>query len=142
MIGVTQTTTGGVEHAVEERGNCWEACLASILEVKLEDIGNFHSDAPEYDWWAACQNSLEDLGVTAVEIERHYSPRCFWIATVPSVKLRFSWGGSMAHSIVMKGEAVAWDPGHDGGSYPIGIPREEINILAGWVLVPLGEWRG
>jgi len=35
-------------------GNCWEACIASILELPIEDI----PDCADENWWTATQNWL------------------------------------------------------------------------------------
>jgi hypothetical protein len=43
MIPLTQTKFGGVE------GNCLPTCVASILEINIEDVPNFVT--LEGDWW-------------------------------------------------------------------------------------------
>ena len=37
MIKVYQTKFGGKDALLEEQGNCWQVCIASILELPLED---------------------------------------------------------------------------------------------------------
>jgi len=37
LIPVYQTRFGGFDSPVEEQGNCFQACVASILEIPLED---------------------------------------------------------------------------------------------------------
>jgi hypothetical protein len=136
MKPVSQTKFGGAQHEVSERGNCWEACLASILEVSLDDIGNFHSDDPDYDFWVATQEALARLGYVCCILDIKFAiGSCYWIATVPSVRLKWSWGGPMLHSIVMKGGKVAFDPGKDGGAYPIGVEQSELVVVSAYVLV-------
>lgn len=36
MIKVYQTKFGGLDNSIEEQGNCFQACLASVLEIPLE----------------------------------------------------------------------------------------------------------
>jgi len=43
FVGVRQTTFGGPKtFPKEERGNCFPACLASLLQIPLKDIPHFY----------------------------------------------------------------------------------------------------
>ena len=63
MTPVMQTTFG------EGSGNCYPACLASILEVSLESIPNFCCDTPkDEDWTLRTQEWLRQFGLGVVTI--------------------------------------------------------------------------
>lgn len=60
MIPVYQTRFGG------DRGNCWPATIASILEIpqnKLQMIPNFCAHYPD-DWAARTKDWLADFGIS------------------------------------------------------------------------------
>lgn len=104
------------------KGDCFRACIASILELPILNLPNPHH--PEFHWWDAWNKWLDDRGLDLVEWdippgnERPdglgvWCPlRGFWIATVPSLNLppnpeRPNLG---RHCIVMKGLEIAHDP--------------------------------
>lgn len=45
LCPVDQTLFGGLDAPKEERGNCYPACLASMLSLRLEDIPHFYGVA-------------------------------------------------------------------------------------------------
>ena len=55
MIPVTQTTSGA-------EGNCFEACLASILELTIADVPRLHCWKEVTDW-------LDSKGYTKVHLQ-------------------------------------------------------------------------
>src|SRR5260370_22421604 len=59
MKPVTQSLVG-------EEGNCFAACVASILEMSLVEVPNFC--AVDNGWWAAFQAWLAERGLCAVDI--------------------------------------------------------------------------
>jgi hypothetical protein len=60
MIPVTQTRTGKVD------GNCFPACLASILEIPLESIPEFGG---EDEWIENTAKFLESVGLYYVQVK-------------------------------------------------------------------------
>ncbi len=60
MIPVAQTRTGA-------NGNCWPACIASILELPLAEIPEF-SREPE-QWLVDVQEWLAGLGLYYVQVK-------------------------------------------------------------------------
>jgi hypothetical protein len=115
VIPVEQTIT------VPPRGDCFGACVASILELPIGDVPN---PAPEEHWWDAWNEWLLLRGLQLVQWEAPEGDRpdghrvcCrlsgYWIATVPSLNAQAdpakpaTWG---RHCIVMNGDSVAWDP--------------------------------
>lgn len=58
MIRVDQTTFGA-------QGNCFSACIASILELPLVDVPYFMGDPPDDEWWGRTIAWLADRGLDA-----------------------------------------------------------------------------
>lgn len=103
-------------------GDCFRACVASILELPIEHLPNPHH--PEFHWWDAWNEWLQDRGFNLVEWDVPKGGErpdglgvwCpldgFWIATVPSLNVepdpeRPATG---RHCIVMEGQRIAHDP--------------------------------
>lgn len=89
-------------------GDCFRACIASILEVGIDDLPNPISD----DWAKEWGEHLETRGLSLVEIvltERgcwwHIANEQYWIASVPSLNYPDKF-----HSVVMRGGELAHDP--------------------------------
>lgn len=98
MIPVDQTVNDGIA------GNCLSACVASILELSIEDVPSFH----DLDWrerWAAWADergvTIRCLGTTS---DRALSVG-YWIGFVASP----NWPGKR-HAVVMRGLELAHDP--------------------------------
>lgn len=45
-----------------EVGNCLNACLASILEIPLESVADFHLIPDNGEWWIAVQEWAKSVG--------------------------------------------------------------------------------
>jgi hypothetical protein len=58
---VTQTIFG------DEKGNCFAACIATLLRYPIHDVPNFCADYPA-DWWERMQNWLATRGLYAIEM--------------------------------------------------------------------------
>lgn len=137
MRPVRQTKRGGPDVPPEERGDCWNACLASLLEVPIEAVPVPHSDDPEHHWWDATQEALEPHGYEVVMASWNVYPSGYWIAVVPSKNLgSYDDGTPVMHVIVMHGGEVAHDPCL-GERYPAGTPIDELELNGAYVLVPL-----
>lgn len=133
MIPVMQTKRGGADVPVEERGDCLDACLASILEVPITEVPVPHTD----EWWDKAQEAVGRYGYHLVIFDvKLGGPDVYWIAGVPSKNLKRADDTPELHSIVMRG----WDVVHDpclGDRYEPGPLPEDIYPKDGWVLVPL-----
>ena len=137
MKPVRQTKRGGPNVPPEERGDCWSACLASILEVPIEAVPIPHSDDPEYHWWDETQRALEPHGYEVVTASWTVYASGYWIAVVPSKNLGYHDDGEpVMHVIVMRGGEVAHDPCL-GERYPDGTPIGNLALDSAYVLVPL-----
>ncbi len=50
------------------KGNCFAVCVASLLEMPLEDVPHFLVDYPNQDWWEVFQTWLGDRNLFAIEV--------------------------------------------------------------------------
>ena len=64
MIRVMQTKFGA-------EGNCFDACIASLLEMPLEQVDYFRG---EDTWYKDLQIWLEPMGLGYVEVDLKHSP--------------------------------------------------------------------
>lgn len=131
MKPVMQTKRGGEDAPLEERGDCLNAALASILEVPIERVVISWSE--DEHWWDSTQRAVKDHGYELVVASTHIWPGTYWIATVPSLNL----GGGETHAIVMRDGEVAHDPTIGAKRYEVGTYIDDIDVQAAWVLVPL-----
>jgi hypothetical protein len=90
-------------------GDCLRACIASILEVGIDDLPNPISDRWATEWG----EHLQARGLSWVEVSLincgeswwHLSDEQYWIASVPSLNFPGKF-----HSVVMRGGELAHDP--------------------------------
>lgn len=112
MKPITQTLRGGPNVEPHLRGDCFRACIASILELGHEDLPNPH-DADH--WFDAWQEALAPYGLRLIEWEVSAEPELwfegYWIASVPSLNLGTNDDGSpVLHCVVMRGSEFVHDP--------------------------------
>lgn len=97
----TQTLRGGPDVPPELRGDCFRACVASILNEPIESLPNPHDD-----WDAGWFKAMRKRGLQMVEANiEHWYPDGYWIAGLPSLNLP----GCM-HAVVMRGGELIHDP--------------------------------
>lgn len=88
------------------RGNCYAACLASILELKISDLPKFEDLPPDGSWFTETQLFLNKYNLwmdVQYDIPEYYS-----IAQGPSP--RGKWG----HAVVYFKDKLLHDP-YPGG---------------------------
>lgn len=97
------------------KGNCWAACIASILGVPLETVPNFCGGASKEHWWSETQHWLSCCGLTMLEMDVSRRPQdfstlfdCYWIANGKSPRF------DCLHSVVYCGDKMVHDPHPDG----------------------------
>ena len=96
MKGVRQIIFGG------GKGDCFRACVASILELPNDDrLPNEHDG----NYLLAWQEFLGQFGLSVEFDTTRIWRDGYWIASVTSKNL-----DGATHAIVMKGTQVAWDP--------------------------------
>jgi hypothetical protein len=133
VIAVAQTKRGGPGAPPEERGDCLPACLASLLEIGIEDVPVPHSD--DVHWWDAVQAALKPHGYHFVIADCEYWPGGYWIAAVPSLNLTKADGSAVNHVVVMREGELVHDPSL-GRRYDVGTPRDALDVIEAYVLVP------
>lgn len=103
------------------RGNCFSACVASILEIQLNDVPNWVEDGEKsgiawrtlFERWCACN------GIAVIEImfEDGEMPdiytEAFMIAN--GVGTRLFESEFIRHSVVYQGKQLVHDPHPEGG---------------------------
>jgi hypothetical protein len=104
VIPVDQTTFG------IPGGNCFSACVASILELPIEDVPYF-MDAPEDKWFGAFEPWLAARGYYAlyVEVIDGWTPRGLHILSGSMSRRR----NAPEHSVVARGSEIVHDPHPD-----------------------------
>lgn len=94
-----------------QRGNCWTACIASLIEVPLAEVPNFveiEVDGGE-NWF---DHTLKFLKAGGYGIKQHtiaeMHPDCYYIVTGESYRF------NGYHAVIYKGRNMAFDPVPDG----------------------------
>jgi hypothetical protein len=151
MKPVKQTRRGGPDAPPEERGDCFDACLASLLEVPIQDVHVPHDD----NWWDHAVAVVARYGHRLLMIyDGDASPwkatatalgewlgDVFWIAAIPSTSLgHYPDGRPVGHVVVMRGAELVHDPGL-GPPRPHGVLSDDVPILDAILLVPLATER-
>ncbi len=106
MRPTEQTRTGGP--ASETPGNCFSACVASILEVSLEDVPHHVGE----DWWERWQEWLAErnLGFLSVQLTESGELPLGWYPDSYALLAADSPRGPWLHCVVWKGGEIVWDP--------------------------------
>lgn len=112
-------------------GDCFAACVASILELGIDEVPNFCGLYSAETWEDHFDEWLEERGLYAVSVnigEEFPSWDFFWIVG------GYMAGSRIKHSVVWRNDEMAHDP------LPNGAGLDE--KLQGYVLVPcdLGQW--
>lgn len=92
-------------------GNCFSACLASVLELPIEDVPNFCAN-PSPHWFADVRSWLNPFGLDAVNISVSdlsvYEARGYYLLGGTSTR------GPYLHSVVAYNGVVVHDPNPKG----------------------------
>lgn len=118
MRPVDQTKFGGETAPPDEHGNCFAACIASLLEVPLDAVPDPSPTLPYAEWEAVWLDALSkrNLWMVGLQVDPEdpeglwwLSPG-FWIASIPSLNLVTENGDPDRHAVVMRGDSLAHDP--------------------------------
>lgn len=139
----TQSILGGGDVPPEERGDCVRASITSILGLPLDAIENVHGD----EWWDRLNAEVARFGYALAMLDtKAEPPRCYWIATVPSLNLGPDPDGFPAwHCVIARGYDLVHDPGMVKPGYT---PERFADAWAkgfvaeGWALVQLDPAEG
>lgn len=89
-------------------GDCFRACVASILELSIDEVPHFFEDGGRV-WWFELDRFLAQRGLAAVEFttssENVLSEAAVYIASGPSPR-----HPEVHHAIVCRGFDVVHDP--------------------------------
>lgn len=135
MIPVFQTVMRSPEDPDGAPGNCFAACLASLLEISIDEVPSPSIDDRE-DWsapgryWHRISRFLHERGLHMVEIDRDRTdgvefssaayledPGFYWIATGLSPR------GSFLHSVICRDAQIVHDPHPDGTGIEGGVVK-------------------
>lgn len=98
MIPVEQT------YLAPPEGNCFAACVASILELGINDVPNYHSE----EWFQQWNEWLKPRGLMlltfAIQPGNTWRPAGFSIIGAKSPR------GDWIHAVVARDGQVVWDP--------------------------------
>lgn len=119
MIAVDQTTFGA------PGGNCFSACIASLLELRIEDVPYFMDSSR---WWEDFETWLLPLGYfpLLVPLDGEWAPPGLHVLSGTSER-------GARHSVVARGREIVHDP-HPGRA---GLVTRDRTV----VLVPLDPSR-
>lgn len=85
-------------------GNCFAACMASVLELSLDAVPNFESVKWFHEWneWLRPRN----LSLMTFSIRPHDEWKPDGVALLGAKSLRGDW----LHSVVILDGEIVWDP--------------------------------
>lgn len=113
MIRVYQTIFG---NDPRNPGNCFQACVASLFDLPLEDVPHF---VAEKNWWRFLEQWLLQFGLYPVNIEyKGFMPQGYTILNGKSPR-------GYAHSVIVKGGRIVHDPHPAGG----GVEPEDYTVF-------------
>lgn len=127
MKPVMQTVTG-------LRGNCLSACIASLMEISIEEVPNFHEGighkVPQDDpegvkiFWKNVMNFLYANGYSLVHLDASEGSE-----TLTHLKGYYLVGGESPrgyqHAVIYHNGKLAHDPHPEGG----GVVAETVSII-------------
>ncbi len=68
MFKVDQTSFGGKDAPLEQQGNCFQACVATVLQMPLEEAFDCRGVQDEGDFVGEFNNWLEQYGLGCIYI--------------------------------------------------------------------------
>jgi hypothetical protein len=95
------------KHGVPQ-GNCFTACVASLLGMSITDVPEYDCDYSDADWWSKW---------VAWFAARGLSPELTWRA--PSGYALMTVRTPMPHCVVVRNGELIWNPFH-GAPLPVG----------------------
>lgn len=114
MIPVYQTKFGGSDDPIEEQGNCFQAALASVLEIPLEEAFDPIRESTEDRWYFDFIKWLEKYNLSIIYIQS--SPdKPVPVTTYEGYHIAFTKSVSLpnpsdGHCVVMKDGEFVHDP--------------------------------
>lgn len=115
----------------DKQGNCLSACIASLLELAIEDVPNFCVDYGDEHWQDATEEWLRKRGLAlvSVQINEEVPPWDFyWMAGGKSRR-------GVYHSVIYRAGELVHDP-HPSACGLNGDPTDGFVILP----IDIGQW--
>lgn len=114
-------------------GDCFAACLASLLELPIEVIPNDHSDT----WFPVIKIFLRQFGL---DFTFHNSQGPIWAGSpwIASVKSK-NYNDGTTHAIIMKDNQVLFDPSTKS-VYKKGTSLLGNNVVIGGYIVRVSDF--
>lgn len=129
MIRVYQSTFSDKETG--EKGNCWAACLSSLLEIPIKDCLDVNSLPENTHWAEATQEFLSEFGLDYEVYNYTIPPKGY------SIMIGRSPRGEYGHSCIAFNGKLFHDP-HPSNA---GV----VNVSQFWALIPAApkkeEWK-
>jgi len=93
-----------------EDGNCFEACIASILEISLEEVPDLKEFKDSEAWSKAVNSWLKTRGLQYIELDFHESDDMLWEYVDSYHLIIGKTGHDLFHSVVGHNGKVVFDP--------------------------------
>lgn len=105
MIPVFQTKFGA-------DGNCFSACLASLLELNIDDVPNFYEigGAENVTWWNSVREWLEQVGLGLVVMSLPSIECIDYLKGIHIVSGETIRGGGILHATLWESGKMIHDP--------------------------------
>lgn len=143
MSRAARPQAGGVElkpvdqtRFVPDKGNCFAACVASLLELNIDDVPNFVFLEP--DWIKATQEWLAGRGLGMLALFTHEAGYFGNLYPLPAGLLCIIGGksprGDFGHAVVARAHAWKFDVIHDPHPSRAGLAGEPERV---YFLIPL-----
>lgn len=93
-----------------DEGNCLPACIASIFEISLDDVPNFHENQNDFGWLDRLNEWVARYGLSAICVDATNDFRIDDAYVILSGK---SPRGKFLHAVVWKDGKIIHDPHPD-----------------------------
>jgi len=112
MMKVYQTKFGGSDAPLEEQGNCFQACVASILEIPLEEAFDCKL-YPDDEWFDKFNEWLTKYGLACIMFD-HSKEKPVAATKVLGYAIMDCMSTTLYHGehhvVIIKDEEVVHDP--------------------------------
>ena len=109
MIKVYQTKFGGKDALLEEQGNCWQVCIASILELPLEEA----FDCRKYSdngWFGRFNEWLLPKGLYCIRFDHSVEKPIACSQIIGYAIMACMFSTLYQHVVIIKNQEVVHDP--------------------------------
>ena len=105
---VNQTTFGGKDASVENQGNCFQACLATVLQMPIEEVFDIRP-YPIAEWVDRLNEWLLDFNLACVFVKTTMDDPAP-ITGYPGLCIAQLTDGKDYHAVVIQDEDIIHDP--------------------------------